>query len=383
MDMDPQQIMRLPRFTREEVTTWFREFDVSFVDPQGFCDLMTDMRENNNDLADLDLNERARQESGARALWGILQDVAEHPRHRHRQDARNIIEEVEAREQGEDEGLLIPDPLPLPYLGANRLNPPYPRLRPDQEMTIQNIVATLPRRLPDDDLPIPFIRVQRENTGPAPDPATGYEYNDDLGQWIPIDMVAAEQLRIGTDAAINAFGSIEDRGLLPYKYVDDPAEDVLNMPDQCPFIDAPTPPHDERLLDQTTWPALEIYDDRTGETTLGPISATHYIYKILAWARLRMAQPETARAYCMVFRGNPRRFQMDTNDEILDEPPPTSEEGKEAYCLLLFPLGEGGGIYLPILGFIPVLTTLGKNSKYHDWIYHKNHACHQYFPGGQ
>lgn len=374
MGMDPRQIMRLPRFTREEVTAWFREFDVSFVDPQGFCDLVTDMRENNNNLAELGLNERARQESGARVLWEILQDVAGHPSHRHRQDARNIIEEVEARERGENEGLLIPDPLPLPYLGADRLNPPYLRLRPDEEITIQDIQATLPRRLPDDDLPIPFIRVQRENAGPAPDPAVDYEYNDDLGRWMPIDMVEAEQMRIGTDAAINAFGSIEDRGLLPYKYVDDPAEDVLNMPDDCPFINAPTPPHNERLLDQETWPALEIYDERRG-ANLGPISATHYIYKILAWARLRMAQPETARAYCMVFRGNPRRFQMDTDDEILDEPPPTSEEGKEEHIVCLF----------THLGFHPSTNSPGqkKNSKYHDWIPHKNHACHQHFPSGQ
>lgn len=321
MDIVTEQIT-LPRFTREEVSAWFTAFEVSFLDPNEFVGIMFDLRDN-YEAALMDPEERARQESGAIALWRILEDISQHPSHRHRQDARNIIEEVQARERNEDEALLIPDPLQRPYIDDDRRVPPYPRLRPDQELSPRNIEMRLPRRLPDDDLPVPFRWMARTSTAP---PADEYEYNTELDDYLWNDLQGGAQFAAAIEADLNRDGVL-DPGLLPYKYMDDPAEDVINMPDDCPFITAPTPPHDERLLDQRLWPALNIYDERITVGS-GSLEASSYIYKMLAWARQRMAQPATARSYCIIFRSNPRRYQVDTDDEISEEPPPTAEEGK-------------------------------------------------------
>lgn len=357
MDLDfdvPTEQVTLPHFTREEVSAWFTSYGVSFVDPNEFCAIMLNLRENNEDPAPLDPDpddlEDDFQESGAVELWSILRDISQHPSHRHRQDARNIIEEVEARERGEDESLLIPDPLQRPYMGDDRLFPPYPGPRPNQMLSLENIELGLPRRLPDDDLPIPFIWARRVTTGP---PAEEFEYNDEMDRYLWDDLVGSRAYAAEVEGFLSAPGAL-DPGLLPYRYMDDPAEDVLNMPEDCPFITAPLPPHDETLLNQSLWPALEIYDERT-VTGSRPLEASNYIYKMLAWARQRMAQPETARSYCIVFRGNPRRYQVDTDDEIADEPPPTTEEGKYEYIPPRCPPGEGGK-----LNYHPVLTTLRK-----------------------
>lgn len=337
MDVVTEQVT-LPRFTREEVSAWFTAFSVSFMDPNEFCAIVFNLRDNYQDPGLMDPDERALKESGAIMLWGILEDISQHPSHRHRQDARNIIEEVEARERDDDESLLIPDPLPRPYIGDDRRTTPR-RLRPDQELSPENIAMRLPRRLPDDDLPLPFLWGVRPFTAPPPEE---YEYNDGLADYVAGDIGVAEIDAARIEASLDAsvYGEI-DPGLLPYKYMDDPAEDVLNMPDDCPFITAPTPPHNERLLDQSSWPALNIYDERIVEGT-GPIEASNYIYKMLAWARQRMAQPDTARSYCIIFRSNPRRYQVDTDDEISEEPPPTTEECKYECTVACCSPTEGG-----------------------------------------
>lgn len=322
-DLNLENRTRLPRFSREEVSAWFGNFGLSFTDPNLFTDIVFDMRNNHEELGALGLNERARQQSGIHAIQGILEDISGHPSHRHRQDARNILEEIEARERGDDESILIGDPLPAPYLEADRRYPPYPRVLPRDEQSAANIELRLPRRQPDDDIPVPYLRIPPTNLGPPP---LDYPLNYQMGQWIPEDMVEADQMGIMIGAMLDGMGTL-DPGLLPYKYMDDPAEDVLLMPEDCPFIVAPVAPHDQSLLNQRLWPALEIYDER-GQRGTGPLRPTSYIYKLLSWCRMRMAQPNVARSYCMIFRANPRRYQEETDDEISEEPPPTTEERK-------------------------------------------------------
>lgn len=325
--------LRLPRFTREEVTAWFETFGVSFLDPNLFCDIVSEVRENHRELSHSGLNGEDLQRSGVREIWEILEDISRHPSHRHRRDARKIIREVEARERGEDESLLIPEPLPVPYDRPDRLHRPYPRPRPEDVLSLENIQRTLPSRLHEDDLPIPTLRIPQMRADPPPD---DYSLNDQLSQWIPDNIAVAEPTRALIETALGA--EALDPGLLPYKYADDPAEVVLNMPDDCPFIVAPTPPHDELLLDQRFWPGLEIQDNRK-QGIRGILRADSYIYRILAWARMRMAQPNIARSYCLLFRADPRRYQEDTDEELSDEPPPTTEEGKwHTVCCFFFSL---------------------------------------------
>lgn len=315
---------QLPNYRRKEVAAWFENFNVSFRDPNDFVVKMVDLREDyrvldqDQTLTPAEISYRKR---GTDALWGILQDVSANDLHRHRVDARNIIDEVVARETTDDESLLIPEPVTRPYMGPDLRYPPYPPLDPADEQTMANIEARMPKRQPDDPIPQLIMRLPPLSTKPIPaDPS----YNDELLPYIPTNLALVQQVR---DIILqNQTTGFLDPGLLPYKYLDDPGEEVLDMPENCQFLTGPTAPTDPALLDIRYWPALEIYDERGGDNA--PLTPNNYIYKLFKWIRWTMAQPEIARKYCIIFRANPRRYGIGSPDELVDEEEPSSEESK-------------------------------------------------------
>lgn len=262
------------------------------------------------------------------ALWGILHGISIHPLHRHRSDAENIINEVISRECGNDEALLLPEPMPLPNQHRVLRGTPY-IIEPWDEYTLANIQGRTPQRLPDAVPPVPWRRTP--DGDPSLRPLLGI--NDELIDYIP----AATELA-GLDYQRQLILNDLSQGTLdpltlPFKYRDDPMEIVFDMPENLPFmlndIDEPDP----TLLDSSLWPGLEIYDNRS--SMAGYLNDDHYIYQLFTWARITMAQPEFARNYCIIFRGHPQYYQLDTAEELEGEPEPSLDESKLDFSIFL------------------------------------------------
>lgn len=327
----PVPRLTLPNYTREDVNTWFELYDISFKDPNFICEKVCRLREGCEAIAnDPDLSEEDKifEQSGAVALWGILRDIAAHPAHRHRIDAQNIIREVEAREAGEDPSFLLCRPQARPYAGPDQRYPPYPLLTPGLIINLENFERRMPKRKPNDPLPIPRIRPPPLMIDP---PAPVVDVNDALFDFLHDDDSMVDRLReeicTTLDHMLLTGGQIQ-RPI----YRDDPDEDVLDLPEDIPFIMGPTAPHDPTLLDQKLWPPLEIYDMRLGD--FQPLKPTNYIYKLLAWCRLMMARPDVARKYCIIFRANPRRYRDESFGELdgvlEEEDEPSTEERRNS-----------------------------------------------------
>lgn len=320
-DLNPRAPRRIVR-NQAELDIWFRTYNLTFQDPTRFATTLSELFDGIMELERQ--GQSANQlftQSGYNTILRILQEIEILPDHRHREDAANIIVEIGRRRNGEPPLRLISRPLNAPP-------PPRSQAQMDMDGTLRmpledsEMDLRVPPYGPDSGLPVPWIRL-RENNLPPPEQSE-------------INLQVAYQLSQSFTLTSNARDSIENillagtngRGLDPPTYLDNPAELVLEMPENLRFLDDPIGVVDDALYDQTQWPKLDIFDLRRGSAAnYGPLQESDYIYQFFLLVREILCLPEIARKYVIILRAYPTRYQNDTPEEFVDEPAPTVEEG--------------------------------------------------------
>lgn len=315
----PRRLVR----NQTELDAWFRTYNLTFQDPTRFVTVLTEISARTVELQRQGQPmERATARSGYDAILRILREIETLPDHRHREDAANILVEVRRRRDGEPPLRLVSRPLNAPPPPRSQAvmdmdGTPRTPFNEDNDMDLR-----VPPYGPDSGLPVPWIR-PRENNLPPPEQSE-------------IDLQVAYQLSEFFSQSRSVRDSIEgillagtnSRGLDPPTYLDNPAELVLEMPENLRFLDDPIGEVDEALYDRTQWPKLDIFDLRRGSAAkYGPLQEADYIYQLFLLVREILCQPEIARKYVIVLRAYPTRYQNDTPEELVDEPVPTVEEG--------------------------------------------------------
>lgn len=350
----PENARRLVR-DQVELDTWFGLYHVSFQDPTRFATVLVDIFHRATHAA-AEIQGETRAEilvrSGYNTILRILREIEGLPDHRHRQDAGNILVEVNRRENGG---------APLPLL-SRPLNPPPPprsQAKIDADGTLRtpfddsDVDSRMPPYGPDDGLPIPWIRL-RENNLPPP---VQNEINLQVANQLSSTFAQTEDARQSIENILLAGTSC--RGLDPLMYLDNPAELVLEMPRHLQFLDDPIGRVDDALLERAQWPKLDIFDLRRGSAAkYGPLQESDYIYQFFTLVREILCQPEVARKYVIVLRGYPNRYQNDTPEEFVDEPAPSVDEGQLGFDLLFY------------IFFFPII--LIANSGVYNQIHHND-----------
>lgn len=320
-NLNPRAPRRLVR-NQAELDTWFRTYNLTFQNPTGFATTLSGMFDRIMDLQRQGQPvELISAQYGYNTIFQILQEIEALPDHRHREDAANIIVEIGRRRNGEPPLGLISRPLNAPP-------PPRSQAQMDMDGILRapledfEMDLRVPPYGPDSGLPVPWIRLRENNLTPP--------------EQSEINLQMAYQLSESFTQTTSARDSIENillagtngRGLDPPTYLDNPAELVLEMPENLRFLDDPIGMVDDTLYEQTQWPKLDIFDLRRGSAAnYGPLQESDYIYQFFLLAREILCLPEIARKYVIVLRAYPTRYQNDTPEELVDEPAPTVEEG--------------------------------------------------------
>lgn len=315
---------------QESLNSIFRHYNISFRDPNHIVNILEQIiRDELGDTEFADEDDyydrvQAMSDAIAVALHDALEDIGRLDLHRHRVDAANILREVESRIfGGQPPNILIPTPREPAYEGPDAK---VPDTTPQEvEDGFRDLLLARADQLlwrPGNDFPQPWEipRAQLESSYLP-------SINDDALKLIAQNTAATRATR----TAVRNMLSSGEHPLVyrPPIYLDDPEEICLAMPEDCPFITAPTPISDRmaELLAQP-WPQIQIWDYRLGERKdIGRLSQNHYIYQLVSLVRDIVADPDVARAYAIIFRAYPARYSTSSNDEIANEPPPTAEEG--------------------------------------------------------
>ncbi|KAG0136184.1 hypothetical protein HOY82DRAFT_536297 [Tuber indicum] len=321
--------------SQDVINQWFTYYRFSFSNPEDIAVRLTQIKQR---------HQRRRPTrmlpGNCDRLLGILREISLFPNHRHRRDAANIVDQVNARMRRGAVQRLIPDPMRF-----QRRENPGDNLSPSADAPLPVVMGTLPPdRQPGE--PIPDVSVRRIHPrifGAAPEPPPENEGLVNAGfRWIPDDedfMIAMENLR-----SMRA----DDPGLHAPLLVDNPREVVMEFSEDMPLITAPLPQLDPALQTATRTP-LTIYDTRTGsQGTRGAINADHYIYHLIDLCRTKLLHPSVAAKYAIVNRAHPSRYRTGSKDNIADEPPASINEieGVIRWVLHGFPVIEilSGGI---------------------------------------
>lgn len=317
----PANARRLVR-NQVELDTWFRTYNLTFRDPTRFATRLAELFDR---VAVLRRQGRVADDliarSGCDTLYRILREIEALPDHRHREDAANILVEVDRRRGGELPRVLVSRPLNAP---------PPPRSQDQVDMdgverappTDADIEARMPPYGPDAELPVPWIRVRENNLLPPAQSRTNLQVASQLSGYY----TQTESARISIENILTA--GTNGRGLDPPTFLDNPGELVLEMPENLQFLDDPIGGVNEALYERTQWPKLDIFDLRRGSAArYGPLQEADYIYQFFLLVREILCQPEIARKYVMVLRAYPSRYQDNTPEEFVDEPVPTVDEG--------------------------------------------------------
>lgn len=313
---------------QQALNTLFEIHDFSFRDPNRAANILERLLREQLRAAYIFTNEDSFynyvRRSNAGELWRLLQDISFIPRHRHRFDAANILQEVTARvfERVPPETLL-PNPLEPDYEGLDGIEPDF--ASEELETLYRAEIVAAARQVawrPGDDLPVGWLNPLVQTTRLEYLPPN----NDAMMALITQDLATSQRVRMAME---NMFSAGEHPQInLPPIYRDDPAEICLQLPEDCRFLTTPTPMsvRMEALRNQPR-PDLCIWDMRRRETNdIFPLRETNYIYQLVSLVRDTVANPDIARAYTIIFRANPLRYARDSVDEIVNEEPPTVGE---------------------------------------------------------
>lgn len=269
------------------------------------------------------------QRSNCNQLWELMREIRRLPLHRHRVDARNILAEVRSRVFAVNAPrTLVPTPMEPDYEGRDRQEPGEAP-EADAEALVayyQGMVEEGARELvwrAGDALPSAWL-------------ADGT--NAEQIRYVPPNNADALELIVQRSATsrnaryaiFNILSADPPANLrAPPVFLDNPSEVCLQLPEDCRFLNSPTPISDRitRALGRGMY-ELEVWDYRLGDRDdIGPLTRNHYIYRLVELVRDVVRQPEVARAYAIIFRADPTRYGVNSTDELVDEPPPTEAEG--------------------------------------------------------
>lgn len=261
-------------------------------------------------------------------LWTLLHNIRDLTLHRHRIDALNIIAQVRIRMTGRPgREILRPMPVEPDYDGPDRQGPAVVAAADAQLIELQNIVQAGREGLlwqPGDPHPVPL----RARTTPHELSRDVPRNNEDALELIMQDKIASETAR---DAIFNILSADPPPNLIiPPVLLDNPSEICLQMPEDCRFLNDPTPTS-RRMVEILVQNANEllIWDYRIGDRReISPLGTEHYIYRLISLVRDIVRQPDTARAYAIIFRAYPIRYTAGSADEIVDEIAPTAAESR-------------------------------------------------------
>lgn len=309
------------------LNTLFQDYQISFQNPNYIVYVMTQLIR--TQLAGMGLQSqrdffRQVQRSNCNGLWNVMRDIGELPHHRHRIDARNITDEVRSRIfQGNAPRTLLPTPMEPDYEGPDRRVPDIAveQLETYYRAAIEDRATQLVWEAGDR-----YPRAWRT----AATEGERLEYvppnNMDALELIVQEESTSQMVR---DAVFNILSADPPPNVktVPVR-LDNPAEVCLEMPEDCRFLNDPTPTSNRmtRFLEQEMY-ELEVWDYRLGERDeTSTLDREHYIYQLVALVRDVARQPDVARAYAIIFRADPLRYAASSTDEIVDEPPPTAAE---------------------------------------------------------
>lgn len=318
----------------------FAQFGLSFEDPNFIVETMTQLILTHLGSSQF-MNERQFfyhvERSNCSQLWDLMREITGLPLHRHRVDARNILAEVRSRVSTQNAPrTLLPRPMERDYDGPDRLQPGEAP-EADAEALVEfyrrivlegaaQLVWQAGDRLPTawevdwgDDEQITYVPPN----------------NADALELIVQNSAASQSMR---NAIFNILSANPPPNLrTPPVFLDNPSEVCLQLPENCPFLNSPTPTSrriTEALAGQLY--ELEIWDYRLGEIEdIGPLSRNHYIHRLVSLVRDVVRQPDVARAYAIIFRADPTRYAVNSTDELADEPPPTAREGSNINPFIL------------------------------------------------
>ncbi|KAG0136186.1 hypothetical protein HOY82DRAFT_599366 [Tuber indicum] len=325
--LDPSGL--LSDSSQEVINQWFSHYSFSFSNPEDIAVRLTQIKQRHQ------RRRPARMLPGnCDRLLGILREISESPIHRHRRDAANIIDQVNARTRRGTVERIVPDPMRYVSAGHHGYG-----LSPAADDPLPVVSGTLPPDRPPGE-PIPDVSVRRihrriAGAAPAP-PPDNQDLVDERFRWIPDDedfMIAMENLRsMGAD----------DPGLHAPLLVDHPLEIVMEFSEDIPLLTAPLPQVDPALQTATRTP-LTIYDTRAwSQGARGAINEDHYIYHLIDLCRTKLLHPSVAAKYAIVNRAHPSRYRTGSTDNIADEPPASTNEveGVMRWVLHGFPVIE-------------------------------------------
>lgn len=339
-------------FRRNEINELFYVHGLSFADPNQFVALLVRMR------LDSEAGGTALAATSHDRIIEIVQEIERGAgQHRHWVDAGNILREYERRVQRLEDRRLMPDPqlVDYDYVAPKKLKifkKGLEKIRNVDPMSDEEGEASqmmLPPML-DRYLPLPRVRFypQFENDRSWATGNPEFVNNETAVRWL--DKFTASTG--AKDAVLNILGARgNDRGLDPPLIMrDDPLEVVLRLPEQMPLIDGATPVTDQAKQNEANWPLVEVYDSRAagGSRVLSKrLLQTNYIMRFVTVVRRMVTNPEVAKKYAVIFRAHPSRYQDNTTEELIDEGPPTTEEGQPEFSRSIFPLLDLRMLTLP------------------------------------
>lgn len=323
-------------FRRDEINELFYVHGLSFADPNQFVALLVHMR------LDSEAGGRALAATSHDRIIEIVQEIARGAgQHRHWIDAGNILQEYERRVQRLEAIRLVPDPRRVDYdyvapktLKVFKKN--QERIRdvdPMSDEEGEDSQVILPPML-DKYLPLPRVRFYPQFDGDRSWSTLNPEFvnNETAVRWLE-KFTANAAARAAVLDILGARGN--DRGLDPPLITrDDPLEVVLRLPERMPLIDGATPATNQAKQNEANWPLVEVYDSRAvgGSRVLSKrLLQTNYITGFVAAVRRMVTNPEVAKKYAVIFRAHPSRYQDNTQEELIDEGPPTTEEGQPEF----------------------------------------------------
>jgi hypothetical protein len=300
-------------------------------------------------LLNLDGQERANaynETTNCVTLHDFLIEIKNHPNHSRRQDARSILDEIDNRIKGYQWRRLTPTPAvpPPQYIVPGterefRFDP-----SPAEIENLWNsgaVFQTIPFTAGGSGQIAPRIEGLRR-----PPPALKPRHFIPDTPFIPLGNEIwtanlesrVDNMSITAEAGLNtlmSFGELSDvldrPGPEMYLY-DTPLDDTyMPMPEGCLFLRGPEIDEtDPELQNMDIWPDLEIIDERVAPDNdpMSQVGRYHYLYILFSLVRELVTHPRVARKFAIVFRAPPGSYGPYSNEELVNELPPTNDESR-------------------------------------------------------
>lgn len=334
----------------------FKQWNVSFEDPENFCATLVPLLVTFQTLLNLGGQERANaynDTTNCITLHDFLIEIKNHPDHSRRHDARIILDEIDNRIKGYQWRRLTPTPaIPPPqYIVPSterqfRFDPSLAEIENlwSSSAVFQKIPFTaggpgqIAPRIAGLRRPPPALKPRHINIPDTPFiPLVNEVWTANLESRVDNTSITAE-------AGLNtlmSFGELSDVLGRPGPEIylhDSPLHDTyIPMPEGCRFLRDPVVDGtDPELQNMDIWPDLEIIDERVAPDNdpLSRVGRYHYLYILFSRVRELVTQPRVARKFAIVFRAPPGTYGPYSNEELVNELPPTNDESRfsKSFC---------------------------------------------------